>query len=81
MEVMCAFLCQMNEECISFNQLPNKECYMFRTLPYQITEGTGYKLYEVGCLSLHLIMSNYCQIIVSEGSKQSQRNGKTLSLL
>ena len=47
-EVLCAFLCEINEECISFNQLPNDECQMFGTLPYKIIARSGCKLFQVG---------------------------------
>lgn len=46
-EVMCAFLCQINKECVSFNQLPNNECQLLRTLPYKIIASTKCKLFQV----------------------------------
>ena len=46
-ELLCAFLCHMNEKCMSFNQLANNECQMFRSLPYKIVAGSDCKFFQV----------------------------------
>ena len=57
--VLCAFLCQTNEECVSFNQMPDDECHMFRSFQYKIIEDSGCKFYEVG----EFITFNGCDLL------------------